>query len=365
MRRLGIVLSLLLVGATAWSAPATGKSDITMLAASVGDQVVLADPSTGQTASFDTGPVGWLYPAPGGVLFAPDVINNRTTVIDMRALAVADTIDGLTMPNFGESPDRYVVLADDILVMSYPERAVMARISSEITDPWQVIMLPEDAAMLILERRPDGSTASRLTIVNLVTRRVAARRALDADYVHIASSTRLGLIALADAEHDQVRLMQPSAMVPVADHPTDGHPRDLAFVLDGMTLATALDTGSGGALELAVFKNGKKGLRLGKRHIVALPSAPVRIAAAPDGDRVAIALNNGAVAIVDVDHREIVRTIELAGRPRDLRWCDPAREGPVNPEWSDGETATIPGLETPTPPKVDDETGALRTPGGR
>ncbi|MGD8441813.1 MAG: hypothetical protein PVG53_14875 [Holophagae bacterium] len=364
MRRLGIVLLTFLAGATAWGAPGKGKTDITMLAASVGDQVVLADPSTGRTASFDTGPVGWLYPAPGGVLFAPDVVNNRTTVIDMRSLAVTDTIDGLTMPHFGESPDRYVALADDIVVMSYPERAVMARITSDVTDPWQVIMLPEDAAMLILERRPDGSTDSRLAIVNLVTRRVAARRTLDSDYVHVASSARLGLIALADAEHDRVRLMQPAAMVPVADHPTTGHPRDVAFVLDGMTLATALDTGSGGALELATFKSGKKGLRLGKQHAVALPSAPVRLASAPDGVRIAVAMSSGAVAIVDADQREIVRTLELPGQARDLCWCDLTRDGPIEPEWSDGETA-MPEIETPTPPKVDDETGALRTPGGR
>jgi len=41
--------------------------------------------------------------------------------------------------------------------------------------------------------------------------------------------------------------------------------------------------------------------------------------------------------VVDVEQRAIVATHRLAAAPRDLRWCDPTRPGPVLPEWTDGE----------------------------
>jgi hypothetical protein len=156
--------------------------------------------------------------------------------------------------------------------------------------------------------------------------------------------------------------MQPASMVPVADHPTAGRPRDLCFVLDGAVLATALATpDGGGALELVTFKSGKKGLRLGKQHTVALDAPPVRLAKAPDDRRIAVAAADGSVTLVDADHREIVGGIELPGEPRDLRWCDPAREGPIDPDWSDDGSEDI-GLEAPTGLEVNDPSGGLKTP---
>ena len=77
-----------------------------ILAASVGNEVVLVEPNSGTLIPFETGPVGWLYPAPGGILFAPDVINNKTTVINLMSLAVVDRLEGLTMPHFAANPDR-------------------------------------------------------------------------------------------------------------------------------------------------------------------------------------------------------------------------------------------------------------------
>jgi hypothetical protein len=86
----------------------------------------------------------------------------------------------------------------------------------------------------------------------------------------------------------------------------------------------------------------------------------VRIATSPDTDRVAVALDGGTVVIVDVEHREVVGTIALPGTPRDLRWCDPTREGPMIPEWSEGENEPSFG---PFAPKVkDDKSSGLEEP---
>lgn len=323
-------------------AAAKEQSPAGVLAASVGNLVVLADPTGGATVELTCGPIGWLYPAPGGILFAPDVINNRTTVINLRSLAVVDHLDGLTMPHFGESPDRYIALAGEVVLVSHPDRAVMARMPAEISHPWQVIISPDDAAMLVLERLPDGSTGVHITTVNLITRQVVYRRPVADGTIHMALSPYLGLLALADAEGDRVRLVEPATLTPMADHPTEGQPRDVTFTNQGKTLATALVTDDdGGVLELAHFKQNKKGLKLNKKHVVPLSGAPVRIARSPDGGRIAVALDDGVIEVVDVDKREVVATTELPGTPRDLRWCDLARPGPMTPEWSDGEPAEL------------------------
>jgi DNA-binding beta-propeller fold protein YncE len=330
-------LLLATLPAAAKEEPPTG-----VLAASVGNLVVLADPNGGRTVELDCGTVGWLFPAPGGILFAPDVIANRTTVINVRSLTVVDHIDGLTMPHFGESPDRYIAIAGEVVMVSHPDRAVMARIPAEIHNPWQVIIAPDDAAMLALERLPDGSTGVHITTVNLITRQVVYRRPVADGVIHMALSPQLGLVALADNVSNRIRLAEPATLTPMADHPTAGQPNDVAFAGGGKTLVTALATGDeGGALELALFKQTKKGLKLHKQRVVPLSAAPVRIALSPGGKRVAVALDGGAVEIVDIDARKIVATTELPGTPRDLQWCDLTREGPMTPEWSDGEPAEL------------------------
>ena len=143
----------------------------------------------------------------------------------------------------------------------------------------------------------------------------------------------------------------------MADHPVEGRPLDVAFVHGGKILATAVATPEGaGILELALFKSTKKGIKLDKEHTIALPASPVRIAGSPSGDRVAVALNDSTIAIVDIDKRKIVATVELPGIPRDLRWCDLTREGPMIPEWSDGEPDEIDF--GPFEPKVRDDTSS-------
>jgi hypothetical protein len=309
-----------------------------ILAATVGDRVVLVEAGSGLTAALEAGPVGWLYPGPGGILFAPDVINGRTTVIDLRTQAVADRIDGLTMPHFGDSPDRYVALAGDALLVSYPDRALITRIATAVVNPWQVLMAPDDAAMLVLERLPDGSTGIHMSVIDLVERKGLPRVALAGDIVHMALSPKLGLLALADAGSGRVQLVVPATVAPVAVRPVSGRPVDVAFVGGGRVLATAVATPDGnGTLDLALFKSGRKGLRLDKEHALPLGAPPVRLAASPDGRHLAVALEDGSLILVNVDERVVVASHRLPGTPRDLRWCDPSRPGPMLPEWSEGE----------------------------
>ncbi len=332
-------LGIAFILAAALPCPAKSTPPTGVLAASVGDTVVLVEPSSGRTIAIDTGPIGWLFPAPGGILFAPDVINARTTVISLIALAVVDRLDGLTMPHFAANPDRYTAITDEIVVLSYPDRAVLKAIPAKIAHPWQVIMAPDGAAMMILERLPDGSTGAHMTTVNLITGQVVYRRPLTGDIRHFALSPQLGILALADARTDQVHLVEPATLTPIAVRAATGRPVDVVFAHEGKVMATAIATDDGaGFLDLAVFKTGKKGLRIDKEYSIPFGASPVRLAASPGGGYVAVALAGGTVAIVDVGGREVIGTGVLAGTPRDLRWCDPTQEGPMIANWTDGET---------------------------
>jgi hypothetical protein len=355
-----LVLFIALGIASASEAKRDGLAGI--LAASVKNTVVLVEPNTGAIVGFDTGPVGWLFPAPGGILFAPDVVNSRTTVINLRDLTVVDRLDGLTMPHFGTNPDRYTAITHEIVMLSYPDRAVMARIDAEVSNPWQVIVAPDDAAMLVLERLPDASTGIHLTTVNLINRQVVYRRALRGDIRHMALSPQLGFLALADAASGVVHLVEPSTFTPMASRPTSDRPVDVVFIGEGKTMVTAIDSGSGsGRLDFAVFKVGKKGHRLVKEHSMPLAGTPIRMAVSPGGGVIAVALEGGTIAIVDGNDREVIAAHSATGTPRDLRWCDPTREGPMVPEWSDGEPEP-PEFGTFVPKVRDGESSGLEEP---
>jgi hypothetical protein len=43
------------------------------------------------------------------------------------------------------------------------------------------------------------------------------------------------------------------------------------------------------------------------------------------------------VLIVNVESLIIEHSIPLPAAPRDLVWCDPSREGPLLPDWSDDD----------------------------
>jgi len=296
-----------------------------VLAASAGDTVVLVDPAGDRTAAFETGPVGWLFEAPGGALFAPDLVNGRTTVIDLRTGQVADRFDGVTMPHFAPTGDRYAAVADDVLLVSYPERAVLTRMTAGIRYPWQVEMV-SDSVLLALERGPDGNGPATLHAVDLEMRQVVFRRELAGDVRRFALSRALGLLAFADASSGTVALVLPATLTPVGSVQMGGGVRDVAFLdsQGGLAAVAAAADGTSGELKVWKLKSADGGIKVKKERALPLPGIPVRLAVAPGQLQLAVALEPGSILVVDVDELVVARTLELASPPRDLVWCDPA-----------------------------------------
>jgi len=333
-----MALAFLLPSATAKDAPPVG-----IVAASAGNEVVLVDPTTGKTRSIPSGPVAWLFPAPGGILFAPDLVNNHTTVLDLRTLTPRDSIPGVTMPRFGTLPDRYLVLAKHLLVMSYPERALMNRFEIPFEHPWQVAVLADNTVLLVLERLPDAGSEASLTAVNLTEGRVVYRLPLEGDVRHFALSFGFGLMALAQAEGNMVIVVEPATLKPVAAFSVEETPVDLVFAEEGSTLVTAVArTGGGGEILIWKMKQDKNGnLQKKKEWTVPLAAEPVRLAISPDGRHVAAGLTSGELQIVELESRAVVATASLKAAPRDVVWCDPSIEGPLLPDWSHDDAPTL------------------------
>jgi len=301
----------------------------------VGQVVFLADPASGWTGEIEAGTVGWLFPGPAGVLFAPDLVNGKTTIINLNVRAVSDRMDGITMPHFGpQLPDRYVVVADDVLVVSYPNRALMGRVEAEIKYPWQVLMI-SDSVLLVLERGPDGKGKPVLTAVDTVNRQVVYRRPLPDGVHRIALSRELGLLALINDSVSSVLLVEPATLSSVASLQTGGPANDAMFLDSHGGLAAVVGTEDGGG-ELMVWKlKSKKGeLVVKKEQTLPLAALPKRIAVSPGEDRVAVAYDGPTIDVVDLEEMQIVHTIELPGTPRDMVWCDPSTPGPLLPHWS-------------------------------
>lgn len=313
-----------------------------LLAVSVGDTVVLIEPAGGRMTEFETGPVGWLFEAPGGSLFAPDLVNGRTTVFDLRLGQVADRFEGVTMPHFAPAGDRYAAVADEVLLVSYPERAVLTRMAAGIRYPWQVEMV-SDTVLLALERGPDGAGPAVLHAVDLVTRQMVFRRQLAGDVRRFALSRALGLLAFADASSGTIELVAPATLMPVGSVQIGGGVNDVAFLdlQGGLAAVAAAADGSGGELKLWKLKVADGGLKVKKERALALPGRPTRLAVAPGELQLAVALERGSVVVVDVKELATLGTHELAGPPRDLVWCDPARPGPLLPDWSDDEAPEL------------------------
>jgi hypothetical protein len=314
-----------------------------VLGASVGDEVVLVSPITGHAKPLQTGPVAWLFPAPGGILFAPDLVNGKTTVIDLQSLTIRETIPGVTMPRFGSVSDRYLVLADRILVMSYPERALLNRFEIALEHPWQAEVAADNTVLFVLERLPQGGGEANLVAVNLGEGQLVYRHPLQGDVRYFSLSAVLRVMALAAAGTGQVVIADPVVVSPVAVYPVEGKPVDVVFASDGSTLVAAVEKADGSG-ELRIWKlkfEKKKGLVTKKEWSVSLPASPVRMSRSPDWRHVAVVLRSGEVQIFEVETQLLASTVVLPGVPRDFVWCDPMRAGPLLPEWSDDDEPTL------------------------
>jgi len=329
------LLSLVVVGFIAPWAVAKDEPSPGVIAASVGGVVALADPVTGKMKTFEAGTVGWLYEGPAGVLFAPDLIAGKTTVFNLRAVAVADHFDGVTVPHFGpKMPDRYVVVAGDVLMVSYPDRAVIGTVEAEIDYPWQVVMI-SDSVLLVLERGPVGEGPTYLTAVDMVNRQIVYRRHLSDTVGRIGLSRELGLLVYTDSGSDVVRLIDPAALSPVLTLATAGPANDAIFLDMSTTLAAVSPTGDGGGeLRLWNLKAKKGELNVKNEQSVVFDGVPVRIAHSPAEDLVAVTFDGGRIDVLSLESLEVVRSFELPDTPRDVVWCDPSRPGPMVTEWS-------------------------------
>ena len=310
-----------------------------LVAVSGGDVVVLVDPTLGNTMSIPAGPVAWLFPAPGGTLFAPDLVHGKTTVVNLRTVRKQGTIDGVTMPHFGDVSDRYVVLGKQVLVVSYPERAVIDIFDVRFEHPWQVAVVAGNTVLAVLERSPDGGSVPVMTAMNLGDGKVSYRRPMSGDVRHFTISPMLGVIALADADSGQVLLADPATLSLRAAFSVIGKPVDVVLAAGGTFLVVAVEREDGGG-ELAIWKikeDKKKGLQRKQEWTVPLAGPPVRIAVSPDERDVAVGLATAELQIIRVENQEFVATAELPAAPRDVVWCDPSTEGPLVPEWSDDD----------------------------
>jgi len=305
-----------------------------LVAVSGGESVNLVEPGTGVVRSFPSGPVGRLFPAPGGILFAPDLVKGRTLVLDLRGPRVVEQLDAVTLPTFGGQDDRYVVALDNVTLLSYPERTAIAKVDAEIERPWQVIVTEDGRTVFILERRPGGEGGAVLTLVDLALRKVAIRAAAPADVRYMAFSQTLGLLAVANRSTGRVELLAPEALAPVFEVEVQGTPQDVGFSGDRLVVACSAQDGTG-SLQSWRVKSGRKGFTLKKPTMIALEGSPVRLALAPGGEWAAVGLEQGQLILADYSHEVVVRVVELSSPPRDVVWCDPGLRAPLLPDWSD------------------------------
>jgi len=325
-----------------------------LVAASAGTGVYLVNPVTGATRGLEAGRVAWLFPAPGGLLFAPDLTRGRTAVVDLRNQSLRGELDGVTMPHFGEAPDRYITVAGKVLVLSWPGRARLGVVEAEIHDPWQVIVLPGDLQILILERRHDGRGGVRLWLVDLLEKRVVRKLELDPRVRSMTLAPGLGMLALAGGEGG-VRLLAGGSFQQVAVIPCGGSVEGVAAGGKwGKTLLTvAVATPEGGRLVRFRLKEKKGELTWKEEKGLTLEAAPVALASSPSHRWVAFALRTGRIGIAGLEAGDEVASATLPAAPRDLVWCDPGRRGPPLPHWSvnnDGSYSNTPAPSLhPTP----------------
>ena len=315
-----------------------------IVAASVGDRVCLVDPATGELRTVETGPVAWLFPGPGGLLFAPDLVHGRTTVVDLRTRGVAQRMDKVTMPRFGAASDRYVVVAGDVLIVGWPDRALLSRIEAEIRHPWQTFISRDSRILVVFERRHSGGVTPTLWLVDLVEHRVVQRVPLEASALNVEMIPSMGLVAVASGE-EGVLLRDAATLLPVTQVEVEGRAVDLGWSGAERLLLVGVAHGEAGSVRRLELRTKKDRLRVKERPALELPAPVVHLALSPEGSWAGVAAASGEVTVFHVASGERVSSARLSGEPRDLVWCDPGRPGPLLPQWS-----VTPGGEIRTQP---------------
>jgi len=302
-----------------------------LLALSAGDSVVLADLRGDAVNEIETGTVGFLFPAPGGILFAPDIIHNRTTVIDLRRRSQRETLSFLRMPRFTVWKDRYLVLAGDLLMLSYPENSLIFRMKADIQSPWQLYSSEDGMSLLVLERQPDGKGPSILTALDLGVRKRVFRKSFTSDMIRFAEMSNPGVLVLADRSEKQILILEPETMTPLTKIPLVDAPTDIVAV--GNVLHAAGGPDGVRRWELKRSHEGK--LEIRELDPVLTGNPIERLTISPDGLFFAAAGKHSRIRIYEARKARLVREIEIPPGIRDLVWVDPLADGPLLPMWSD------------------------------
>jgi hypothetical protein len=301
-----------------------------VIAVSGGDDVTLVLPGRAEPVSIQTGTVGFLYPAPGGLLFAPDLVNGRTTVINLPNLQVAERFPGITQPHFGPYSDRYLVVAGDLVFVTWPERSLIRRVNAEFSSPWQVFLSPEGVSALVFERPPTDDGPATLTAVDLTSHRQVGRRVWPNGIARVAVGMDNGLLAAVNTNGRNIEILDLSSMRTVTTLATRETPRDAVFALKGERMLSAV----GDVVVIHRIKSRSKGTEFRIDDPVQLDAPVIRLATAPDDRWVAAVTETPEVVLIDARRGEIGARWPLPDRVRDVVWCQRASRGPSLPVWT-------------------------------
>ena len=318
-----------------WCGPTDAGKPIVprgVLAMSSGDQVVLVDPGSSRIQSIEAGPVGFLFPAPAGILFAPDIVDNRTTVIDLQSGRVVDLLSGVTMPHFGPQKDRYLVVAGALTMVSYPERSLIFRMNGTFDRPWHVQLGPEGTTVLILERAPSGKGGSTISAVDLMHRRVVYSRAFDHDFVRFSMAPVSGVMAVVDQTTGEIVLLDTLTLAEKRRLPVPGGATDVVALSGGKMLVAS---GADGHLVRWKLKVKDETLNVELEDPIVVPGRTIRLAVGPDDRLIAAATDQESLFVVDTKKGDEIGHWPIPSAFRDFKWIDTDQRGPLLPSWSD------------------------------
>ena len=284
------------------------------IAVSCGEGVALVNPADGQVVPVPTGPLGWLYPAPGGMLYAPDTRRGRTTAIDLATGRVADTFKGLMMPVFGAADERYVdAVRGRVLIAAYPDRLVLEDWEVPLERPWRVRISNDGLTLYVLDRPRQGGAVVK---IDLLSGRVQARVALPREPDEMILLEELGILAVAYPELEAVELRSGTSLTVEGIVHCPGSPAGLAFDGSRSLLVAVAGDGDGAVVRYRIRRKEKEGLDVREKDRLELPAVPGRLAGSPDGRWVAASGRAGGLWIADSHLGKIERSVELPGPGR-------------------------------------------------